>query len=83
MLPPALRERSELQPLRNAVNRVVVRWRREKKRTRKEYFYWRKHELAWVIVLLALSRKDARSRVLRELAEVHVRDLRAHLPGRR
>ena len=68
---------------RVAANRAVVRWRKSKRRARQRYFYWRKHELAWVLVLLALNRRDARSRVLRELAEVHVQDLREHLPGRR
>ena len=68
---------------RAAVNRAIVRWRKSKRRARQRYYYWRKHELAWVIVLLVLNRRDARSRVLRELAEVHVQDLRAHLPRRR
>ena len=75
-----LRERPQLQPLRRVANAAIRRGRREKRRAKRQYRYWRKHELTWVVLLLVLSRRDARSRVLRELAEADVRDLRNHLP---
>jgi hypothetical protein len=71
-----------LTRVRNVLHYANRRFTRARGRAKKRYRYWHKHELGWVLVLLLLQRRDARSRVLRELADPHVEDMRAHLPGR-
>jgi hypothetical protein len=76
------RERPELESLVAAWRRVLRPARRLRKRVRREYGYWRKHELGWVLAILVLTRRRApRSRVLRALAQPGVEKLRGRWPS--
>jgi hypothetical protein len=67
-------ERPLLRTLAGVADRLLLRPRR---RILLEYRYGRKHELGWVLVVLALTRDTPRSRVLRAMAQPGVEKLRS------